>query len=153
MAITIAGKLLEPFLQRHFTIYRYGKINCVVPPQHLLVLKITFSKVEVCKNQTVLKMCLWTWPQIVLRILWNFFWVLLISRDDLGIMSRWVTYTKPCNANRIGFGPVMVKVSYPYLLKSRYNLTGSQLPDSLYGTFEIRVFFVLFCFVLFCFLI
>ena len=32
MAITIAGKLLEPFLQRHFTIYRYGEINCVVPP-------------------------------------------------------------------------------------------------------------------------
>ena len=37
MAITIAGKLLEPFLQRHFTIYRYGEINCVVPPYKILI--------------------------------------------------------------------------------------------------------------------
>ena len=42
--------------------------------------------------------------------------------------SRWkilsimnMSYTKSCNANRIGFGPVMAKVSSPYLFKSYYN--------------------------------
>ena len=52
----------------------------------------------------------------------------LISQNSyrwktLGIMS----YTKKGNANGIAFGPVMAKVSSPYLVKSCYNLNGSQL--------------------------
>ena len=47
----------------------------------------------------------------------------LISQNS----SQWKTlsfmsYTKPWNIKRIGFGPVMAKVSSPYLFKSYYNL-------------------------------
>ena len=41
-----------------------------------------------------------------------------LKMEDFNIMS----YTKPLNANRIGFGPVMAKVSSPYLFKSYNNL-------------------------------
>ena len=41
-----------------------------------------------------------------------------LGRKILSIMS----FTKPWNANMIGFGTVMMKVSSPYVFKLYYNL-------------------------------
>ena len=73
-------------------------------------------------NQIILKMWLWMWTQVKLRIK-HFCYMLLILQNS----SQWKTlsimsFTKSWDSNRIGFGPVMVKVSSPYLIKSYCNL-------------------------------
>ena len=71
-------------------------------------------------NQTVLKMWLWMWIQIVTNKIWNL--ELLLGAVDLAkflVMENFKHYelNKAMEHNRIGFRPVMTKVPDPYLFK------------------------------------
>ena len=81
-------------------------------------LKLLYKKIFGI-NQIVWNMRLWRWTQIKLGIL-NFCWVQLISQNS----SRWKTYVwhywlwvtqRSATQIKIGFGPAMANVSYPYL--------------------------------------